>query len=139
MQPSRQGQPRPRVQLLLQVSRSNTNSAHSVDIEDHNVNYYGNYCDPTGSDNLDDNSCSNDNSISRDSTGPDLFHALPGCALSTTCRLQLASVHNSFHHLPHNLNLLHASNNPTGIPHLRKHRVHTLYHDDSTKPSVQSE
>jgi len=40
-----------KVQLLLQVSRSSTNSAHSVDIEDPNVNDYDNYCDSTGSDN----------------------------------------------------------------------------------------
>ena len=85
------------VTTLLRVSRSNTYSAHFVDTKDHNVGYYD-YRDPIGSDNLDDNSCSNDNLKDRDSTSPDLFHALSKCALSTTHRPQPTSHHNLIYH-----------------------------------------
>ena len=83
MQPSRQGQPSPKYQLLLQVSRSNTNSAYYVDIEDHNIDHY-NYCDPTGSDNLDDNSRSNDGRILTKAGRPKKVKAVPPSPAAVT-------------------------------------------------------
>ena len=77
-------------------------------------------------------------STGRDSTSPDLFHALPKCALSTSGP-QPASVHNSIHQPTSHSHSSRAYDDPTDIPRLYGCGVHTLYHDDSAKPSVQSE
>ena len=131
MQSSQQSQPSPKVQHLLQVSRSNANSTHSVDIKVHNIDCYD-YCDPTSSENL-DNSYSNDSQTYRDSPSPDVSHALFKCALSTTHRPQPGSHHNQICHPTRHLNLLHHYEGPIDLPGLHKHRIHTLCRDDSTK------
>jgi len=99
VQPPRQRQPSTKLQLWSQYDHSvkggggrsrgswtNTNSAHSVDIEDYNVDYRNNYCNPPGFDNPDHGSCSNDNPTGRDRTSPDLFGATSKCPLSVTHR-----------------------------------------------------
>jgi len=90
VQPSRQGQRSYDDSVEGGEGRSgssgtNTNSARSVDIEGYNVDYH-NCCDPSGSDNLGHDSCQNDELTGRDSTSPDLFHAIPKRAPSTTSR-----------------------------------------------------
>jgi len=112
-------------------------SARSADIRAYNFDY-NNSCNQTGSDNLDHNSCSNDNPTGRDSSSPDLFHVSFKFPLSITYRPQPASLHNSIYHPIRHLHLLHPYDDATNLPRLHEHGVYILYHDDSTKPSVQS-
>ena len=69
----------PEIPTPAPSQRPNTDSAYYADIEDRNIDYY-NYCDPTVSVNLDDNSCSNDSPTALDSAGSDVFHASPNRA-----------------------------------------------------------